>query len=126
MKKLNSWKSWNLILICICINIIGRKTALALELPFWFDAIGTMVAAIEYGPIVGAFCGVLANLLISSGDAVAFPYLFVSAGIGISAGLFFPRNNSSYLRKISSAVLTGLVAAVISTPSNLMMYGGKT
>ena len=126
MKKLRSWESINKILIFICINIIGRQIALQLDLPFWLDAIGTIAAAIELGPIAGALCGMVANLIVSSGDIVAFPYLLVSAGIGVSAYLFYPKHGKNQLKVITAAVGTGLVAALISTPINLIMYDGRT
>ncbi|RKM59966.1 diguanylate cyclase [Butyrivibrio sp. CB08] len=126
MRKLRSWKSWGVILFCICINVLGRNLALKLELPIWLDAVGTIVAAIGYGPFVGAFCGVVANIIASAGDVMAFPYLLVSAGIGITVGLFYPRTNLSYLKCTSAAVLTGIVSALLSTPLNLIMYNGRT
>jgi energy-coupling factor transport system substrate-specific component len=126
MKKLKSWKSINIILICLCINIIGRQIAQSFNLPFWLDAIGTIAVAIELGPIAGAICGMATNIIASSGDFVALPYLLVSAGIAITAGLFYPKNNVTQLKIFNAAVMTGLVATLISTPINLKMYGGRT
>ena len=115
MKKLKSWKSINIILICLCINIIGRQNkAQSFYLPFWLDAIGTIAVAIELGPIVGAICGMATNIIVSSGDFVAFPYLLVSAAIAITAGFLYSKNNvNSQLKIFYAAVVTGLVAAPI-------------
>ena len=126
MKKLKSWKSINIILICLCINIIGRQIAQSFNLPFWLDAIGTIAVAIEINPIAGAICGMATNIIVSSGDFVAFPYLLVSAAIAITAGFLYPKNNVTQLKVFNAAVMTGLVAALISTPINLKMYGGRT
>ena len=126
MEKLKSWKCFNIILVCLCINIVGRKIAQQFELPFWLDAIGTIAAAIEVGPAAGAICGMATNVIVSSGDFVAFPYLLVSAAIAITAGLMYPKKNLSQLKVFTAAVVTGLVAALISTPINLKMYDGRT
>lgn len=126
MDKLKSWKNWILILVCMCINLAGRSLALRLDLPIWFDAVGTIIAAIELGPLPGAVCGVLLNVITSSGEKAALPYLVVSALIGISAGLLYPRKNRTYLKLATAGVVTGLVSAAVSTSINLFTYGGLT
>jgi energy-coupling factor transport system substrate-specific component len=126
MRRLKSWKSWIILLLCLCINVAGRSLASALNLPLWLDAIGTIVAAVELGPVAGAICGILLNLVTSSGDPLAFPYMAVSAGVGISVGLLYPREKVTNLKIVTAAILTGLVAALISTPINLIIYQGNT
>ena len=126
MKKLKSWKSWNLILICICLNLVGREIALQLELPIWFDSVGTFVAAMELGPVPGAVCGILMNLIVGSGELKDLPYFLVSIAIGLTVGFVYPRSHDNYLEILNLGVLTGLVAALISTPIDLITYGGTT
>ncbi|WP_024866289.1 diguanylate cyclase domain-containing protein [Butyrivibrio sp. FCS014] len=96
------------------------------EAPVWFDAVGTIMVAIKLGPVAGALCGILFNLVISFGDPVALPYMLVSAGIGVAVGMLYPREDRDYFGFISAAVLSGVVAALISTPINIIMYGGRT
>ena len=126
MKVLKSWRNWIFILLCVGIDYGGRSLASMYEVPVWFDAIGTIMTAIKLGPIAGAICGILFNLIISIGDHVALPYMLVSAGIGAAVGVLYPRKESDYFRFISTAVFSGVIAALISTPINMIMYGGRT
>ena len=57
MEKMKHWQSYVLIVVCVAINILGRNLASKVEIPFWFDAIGTLIAAIQLGPIGGAIWG---------------------------------------------------------------------
>ena len=47
------------------INYIGRKAAEILNLPAWFDSVGTVIAAYVYGPVCGAIAGAAVNIMYS-------------------------------------------------------------
>ncbi|WP_026657967.1 diguanylate cyclase domain-containing protein [Butyrivibrio sp. AC2005] len=130
MKKLKSWQSWVLLAVCILINLIGRRIAAVFELPFWLDAIGTLIAAIQLGPLGGAISGAALNTLLgiwSQNRIANLTYIIVSVGIGVSVGFFFPKTGShSLFRVISTAVFAGFVAVVLSTPLNIYFYDGRT
>ena len=86
MKKMKRWQTYALMAVCILINLIGRKAAATLQLPFWLDAIGTLIAAIQLGPVYGAVCGAALNILLgigSSNQLTNFSYIIVSVGIGV-------------------------------------------
>ncbi|MBE5843480.1 MAG: diguanylate cyclase [Butyrivibrio sp.] len=124
-KKLT--KNLIMILLCTTLNIILRKVAAALVLPFWLDAVGTIICAIMQGPIGGAICGLLTNVIIGFGQAESFAYALVSIGIGVSIGYFYPKTpKPNAFAVISTAVFAGLVAVVLSTPLNMFFYGGRT
>ena len=82
--KLKSWVGWFVIVICVGLNLLGRTIASGYEIPFWFDSIGTILAAVVLGPIAGAVCGLLLNAIISFADPVSLPYMAVSIAIGVS------------------------------------------
>lgn len=126
MKALKSWKSWVIILVGVGINLLGRLFALRMDLPLWMDAAGTVIAAVALGPVPGAICGILSSLLSSSGDLLSLPYMLVSAGIGVSVGVLFPKRKSDPFKVVSTGVITGIIAAIISTPINLYIYDGQT
>lgn len=126
MKKLKSWRNWIIIILGVVINFAGKGIAIQFNLPFWLDSIGTMLSAIYLGPVPGVICGVIFNAVASAADASTLPYMIVSASIGVSIGLLYPRNESAHFRVMSSAVITGLIAAAISTPINLVVYDGTT
>ena len=133
MKKIFATK-WNaativLIPVCIGINFLGKMFASALKLPLWLDAIGTCIGAVLGGPIIGGLCGAINNLVygLIIGDNITIIYLFTSLGIGIAAGIMA---RLGFMKKFSGALLTsvvaGLVAVVISTPVNILVWGGTT
>ena len=124
--KLKSWVGWFVIVICVGLNLLGRTIASGYEIPFWFDSIGTILAAVVLGPIAGAVCGLLLNAIISFADPVSLPYMAVSIAIGVSVGVFYPRRKRNVFKAISTMVMTGILSAVISTPLNIIIYDGKT
>ena len=126
MKALLSWKNWIVIAICVGVNLLGRKIVSNYDLPLWLDSAGTIFAAIEMGPVAGALCGVLLNILTSPGDLQELPYMLVSALIGISVGILYPKQKSERFKIISAGVLTGILCAFISTIINLYTFDGST
>ncbi|MBP3296885.1 MAG: hypothetical protein J6M27_09920 [Lachnospiraceae bacterium] len=46
-----------MVTICVAVNIGCGYLAGSLSLPFWLDTIGTMAAAIAFGPAIGGFTG---------------------------------------------------------------------
>ncbi len=126
MNILKSWKGIVKIILCVGINLAGRYLAMDLNLPFWLDAIGTIMVAIWLGPVAGAVCGCLSNITLQIIESNALPYLPVSVAVGVFLGLLYPKERATYLRIVSSAVLTGLISALISTPINLYIYDGRT
>ena len=128
MNELKNSQSWLLIGVCILINLIGREVAHALVLPFWLDAIGTLVTAIVIGPVAGSICGVITNMLMGIIGMENLAYGIVSVGIGASVGYFYPKTTSkiNMFSAISTAVFAGFVAVVLSTPLNMVLYNGRT
>ena len=116
-----------LIVLGVLINYSGRFLAAKLNLPFWMDAVGTFLTAIQLGPIAGAVTGGMVNIILGFSNPVSFWYLLVNVGIGLSVGYFFPRKRKSdAFQAIATAVFSGLVAVVLSTPLNLIFYQGYT
>ncbi len=128
MEKMKHPQTYLLIVICVVLNVLGRSAASTLQLPFWFDSIGTLIAAIQLGPVVGGITGACLNLYIAAtGNFNSLAYIAVSVSIGVSVGLLFPREKKfDAFAVIATAVFAGLLAVVLSTPLNMFFYGGKT
>lgn len=127
MEKLKRWQTYVLMLVCILINLIGREFASALQLPFWLDAIGTIIAAIELGPVGGAICGASLNIITAFENPINLAYALVSIAIGIAAGIIFSKSrNYSLFRVLATAMFCGLLSVCISTPLSLHFYEGRT
>ena len=133
MKKIFSTK-WNaatvvLIPVCIGINFLGKLFASTLKLPLWLDSIGTCIGAILGGPIIGGLCGAINNLVygLIIGDNITIIYLFTSLGIGVATGIMARLGfMKTFLKSLLTACVAGLVAVVISTPLNVIFWGGTT
>jgi energy-coupling factor transport system substrate-specific component len=133
MKQLFKTK-WNaacfvLIPACIGINYLGKLFASVLKLPLWLDSIGTCIGGILGGPIIGGICGAANNLIFgfTTGDSITLVYALTSLGIGAAAGIMA---RLGHMKTLSGALLTacvaGFTAVVISTPLNLIFWGGTT
>ena len=131
-KKLWSLKfnTATLVLIpaAIGINYLGKLFAGLLKLPLWLDAIGTCLAAVLAGPIVGAICGAANNIIYGlTMDPISTVYALTNIGIGITVGILAYKG---FMKNIKGAFITsllvGLVAVVVSTPLNMIFWGGTT
>lgn len=118
-----------LIPACIGINYLGKLFASVLKLPLWLDSIGTCIGAVMGGPIIGGICGAANNLIygFTTGDSITLVYALTSLGIGVAVGIMARLGR---MKKLSGAVLTacvaGFVAVLISTPLNILFWGGTT
>lgn len=134
MEKKNMWSfkftTASLVLIpaAVGINYIGKLIAASLKLPLWLDAIGTTLASILAGPIIGAISGAVNNIIYGlTADPVSFVYALSSIAIGITVGIMAYKG---WMDSIGKAIVTGLlvalVSAIVSTPINIGFWGGQT
>ena len=126
--KLNT-ASLVLIPACIGINYLGKLFASVLKLPLWLDSIGTCIGGALGGPIIGAICGAANNLIygFSAGDNITLIYALTSLGIGAAVGIMARLGfMKSFPKAILTACAAGLAAVVISTPLNVLFWGGTT
>jgi len=117
-----------LIPAAVGINYIGKLFAGLLKLPLWLDAIGTVLSAMLAGPVVGALCGAINNIIYGlTMDPISFIYALTSIGIGLAVGVMAQKGR---INSFTSVIVVGLVAAcvatVISTPINIGFWGGQT
>ena len=118
-----------LIPACIGINYLGKLFASVLKLPLWLDSIGTCIGAVLGGPVIGAICGAANNLIygFTTGNAVTLVYALTSLCIGASVGIMA---RLGHMRTLPGALLTacagGFAAVVVSTPLNILFWGGTT
>lgn len=118
-----------LIPACIGINYLGKLFASFLKLPLWLDSIGTCIGAALGGPIIGAICGAANNLIygFTTGDNITLVYALTSLFIGLVVGIMA---RIGFMKTFPKALLTacagGLAAVVVSTPLNILFWGGTT
>jgi len=117
-----------LIPIAIGINYLGKYIAGVLRLPLWLDSIGTVLSGMLAGPVIGAASGIINNVIYGvTADPTSTVYAITSAVIGLMAGLFAAKG---WFKDIKTVLLAGLiigvVAATLSTPLNIVFWGGQT
>lgn len=110
------------------INYIGKLFVQMLQLPLWLDSIGTCLTACLAGPVVGALCGAINNIIYGlTMSPISMVYALSQAGIGIVVGLMAYYGS---MKKLSGAIITGILggftAVLISTPLNMFFWGGTT
>ncbi|WP_409304241.1 ECF transporter S component [Peribacillus sp. SCS-155] len=117
-----------LIPTAVGINYIGKLLAGVLKLPLWLDSIGTILASMLAGPIIGALAGAVNNIIYGlTADPISFVYAITSVAIGLAAGILFNKGwVSSWSKAVMAGLIIGLVATVVSTPLNIQFWGGQT
>ncbi len=118
-----------LIPACIGINYLGKLFASFLKLPLWLDSIGTCIGGCLGGPVIGALCGAANNLIygFTAGDNITLIYALTSLGIGLAAGIMARLGfMKTFPRALVTACVAGFVAVLISTPLNVIFWGGTT
>lgn len=117
-----------LIPVAVGVNYIGKFIAGVLKLPLWLDAIGTVLASMLAGPVIGAISGAVNNIIYGlTVDPISFVYGITSVFIGLVAGVMAYKGwIASWGKAIVVGLVVGLTAVVISTPLNIMFWGGQT
>ncbi len=125
MERFKSWRSYLLIAVCVVVNIVGRTIATKLQPPFWLDTVGTIIAAIQLGPLGGGITGAFTNILLSYDSVPDLLYIIVSVAIGVSVGILYPKDKRfDAFGIVATAVLAGLISVVLSTPLNIIFHDG--
>jgi energy-coupling factor transport system substrate-specific component len=118
-----------LIPTCIGINYLGKLFASVLKLPLWLDSIGTCIGAVLGGPVIGGICGAANNLIygFTTGDNITLVYALTSLCIGIAIGIMARLGfMTSFPKALIAACVGGLAAVLVSTPLNVIFWGGAT
>lgn len=118
-----------LIPACIGINYLGKLFAAFLKLPLWLDAIGTCIGAVLGGPIIGAICGAANNIIygLTTGDNISLVYALTSLFIGLVVGILARMGYmKTFAKSFVCALGGGLAAVIVSTPLNVIFWGGTT
>ncbi len=134
MKKTSIWSlklnTAALVLIpaAVGINYVGKLFAQMLKLPLWLDCIGTCLAACLGGPVVGALSGAINNILYGvTVDPISGVYALTQAAIGLVVGyMAFTGKMNTLKGAIWTGLVAGFAAVLVSTPLNVIFWGGTT
>ena len=116
-----------LILLSIGINIVGAHLVLLLNLPAYLDSVGTILAAILMGPIIGAIVGLATHfglgLIIGS---VYFHFAIVNGLIGLITGYIFAKYSFNLKTILVASVIISLMASLVGNTISYIIFSGIT
>ena len=97
--KSHTIKMFIFVIFTILLNYFGKLFAETLSLPFWFDSLGTVLAAYVLGPFCGAVVGVSCNVIYGVvysplNILYAFVSIFISIIVCFSGSVEFNPNES--------------------------------
>lgn len=114
--------------LAIAINIVLGTIVGALNIPLLFmDTVGTIFAAVLFGPWYGAAVGGLTNviqgILTNPKD---IPFALVNIAVGIIVGLIAKKWKFGLVTAVITGLILSVVAPLIGTPIAVYVYGGIT
>lgn len=120
-----------IIIVCAfaaAINIVLGTLVAQLKIPLIFlDTIGTIFAAIYFGPWYGAAVGALSNIItgmiFSPKD---IPFLLVNVFVGLIVGYAAKRFGYSLTTAIITGLILSVVCPLVGSPIAIWLYGGIT
>ncbi|MCR5203118.1 MAG: HD domain-containing protein [Lachnospiraceae bacterium] len=115
-----------IIVSSVLVNVLGGELALKLNLPIWFDSLGTFYVAYVFGPVVGAIVGFGTNLILALFKASSIYYCITGCFIGVAIGLYSKKNYfNTFFRSMSMVGMVTTGCVLIDTSINFIFFNGK-
>lgn len=110
------------------LNIVLGTLVGQLKIPLVFlDTIGTIFAAVYFGPWYGAAVGAVSNIItgmiFSPKD---IPFFLVNVVVGLVVGYIAKKYGYSLITAIVTGVILSIICPLIGTPISIWLYGGVT
>ncbi len=114
-----------IIIVGIVLNVLGRTIARQMNLPIWFDMIGTFVATYYAGLGGGILVGISNNVLSGIYDTTALVYSITSVLASVMMHYLVKKDYmNNPLKVVVASFWMGILCTVVSTPLNLIFYDG--
>ena len=115
------------ILVCLFLNWAGERIVSALNLPLWFDSVGTVLAAWIMGPWCGAVIGATSGLLMYILYRIPWYYALISILIALFVGYAGRKKRlDSLLGAVTAGTALAVLTAIASYPINLSLHNADT
>ena len=98
------------IVVCVALNVLGKKINDLIGLPFYFDNVGTLMSALLGGYVPCITVGFLSNLISGLESSFSTYYCVISVFIAVAAVSFADKGK---LTKMPHTLLAVLVFALI-------------
>lgn len=110
------------------LNIVLGTLVGQLKIPLIFlDTIGTIFAAVYFGPWYGATVGAVSNIItgmiFSPKD---IPFFLVNVVVGLIVGYIVKKHGYSLITAIVTGLILSIVCPLIGSPIAIWLYGGVT
>lgn len=116
-----------LIVLSIGINILGAQIVPILNIPAFLDSTGTIFSAVIMGPIIGAFVGLLTNIVAGVAvDPIYFYYAPVNVIIGLSTGYIFKKNHFDLKTVFGASIVISILASVFGNATSYLLFAGSS
>lgn len=113
--------------LAIAINVIGGQIALFLHLPVYLDSMGTILAAMLYGPVYGMLPPLAYGLVMGfTLDIYSLYFMPVGMILGFVTGLVARRFRVKGLSLIPCAMLITIPGTIVSSVICAVLFGGIT
>ena len=109
-KKHEDLKAFGLVVFGIVLNLVCSKIVSLLNLPFYFDCIGTIAAAITGGFMPGVLVGFFTNILSGITDYTNLYYGVLNVLIALVTAFF---SQKQYFKKITWKLIIPIIAFVL-------------
>lgn len=122
-------QSLTLIPLCIAINLGIGTIVKTLSFPLYLDSIGTIIAAIVLGWRSGVAVGVIGFILMTTLGLNPFAIYFVGTQLVIAVTTHVLARTAmfkNWYKVISSGVILGIIAAIVSAPVIVLVFQGAT
>jgi energy-coupling factor transport system substrate-specific component len=123
-------KTFTLILCAFAaaLNIVLGSLVGQLKIPLIFlDTIGTIFAAVYFGPWYGATVGAVSNIItgmiFSPKD---IPFFLVNVVVGLIVGYIVKKHGYGLVTAIVTGLILSVVCPLIGSPIAIWLYGGVT
>ena len=127
MKK---WKYYHFcifIILCVLLNQGGRMLCRHFQMPLWLDSFGTVLCAYLCGPVCGSIVGLTANIIGGMQTHMSYIYGLTSMAMGIVVGVAANKKLlDTMFGTMTVSSIAALIAIAVSTPLNIIFYGGST
>ena len=109
-RKHEDLKSLGLVVFGLLLNLVFSKIVSWLNLPFYFDCIGTIAAAITGGFMPGVLVGFFTNIISGITDYTNLYYGVLNVLIAMVAAAF---SQYRYFKKITWKIIIPIIAFVL-------------
>lgn len=114
-----------IMILGIGVNLSGKYFASHMQLPLWLDSIGTGIVACALGPLYGAICGGINNVIYGLHNSVSYIYAITNIIIGLIMGISCKRGAFKQLfNAMTVSVVIALTSMFILTPLNIILWDG--